>query len=218
MQTHPKVDDFLENAKKWQDEMILMRKFALECLLSEDFKWMHPCYTMNGSNVLIIHGFKEYVALNFFNGVLLKDEENVLIQQTENVQAARQMRFTSYEEIVAAEKRIKAYILEAIALEKEGVKVQLKKTEEFNVPEELTATFEIDSEYKNAFEALTPGRQRGYLLHFAGAKQVDTRIARIEKNKKRILDGFGLTDCTCGMSKKKPSCDGSHKFIDNHSY
>ena len=210
---NPKVDEFLDNVKNWQEELSLLRSIILDCNLTEDFKWMHPCYTYNKSNIVLIHGFKDYCAILFHKGALLNDADKILIQQTENVQSGRQIRFTNTQEIIDLKATIKAYIFEAIEVEKAGLKVTAKKTEEFNVPEELTEKFNASPEFKTAFEALTPGRQRGYLLHFSGAKQTQTRVARIEKNMKRIIDGYGLNDCTCGLSKRKPNCDGSHKNI-----
>lgn len=208
---NPKVDEFLENVKNWQEELSLLRSLILDCNLTEDFKWKHPCYTFNKSNIVLIHGFKDYCAILFYKGALLNDPENILIQQTENVQSGRQIRFSNTQEIIDLKAAIKAYIFEAIEAEKLGLKIEAKKTEEFNVPEELTQKFNKNPEFKTAFEALTPGRQRGYLLHFSGAKQPKTREVRIEKNIKRIIDGYGLNDCTCGLSKRKPNCDGSHK-------
>ncbi|MEJ5962764.1 YdeI/OmpD-associated family protein [Pedobacter immunditicola] len=189
-----KVDLFLDKAKKWQEEMRLLRTLVLECKLDEYFKWMHPCYSFQGKNVVLIHGFKDYVALLFFKGVLLKDREGILIQQTENVQDRRQIRFTSLAEILKLRDTIKDYILEAIELEKGGMKVELKKTSEFKMADEFQYLLEDMPELKIAFQALTPGRQRGYLLYFSAAKQRKTREARIEKYVQRILDGKGLDD------------------------
>ncbi len=192
---NPKVvDRFLERAKKWQDEMTILRKICLDCGLTEEFKWMHPCYTFRDKNIVLIHDFKDYCALLFHKGALLKDSENILTQQTENVQAARQLRFTSTEEIIALEATIKTFIFEAIEVEKAGLEVKMKKTSEFNMPEELLLKFEEDPNFKKAFEALTPGRQRGYLLFFSQAKQSKTREARIEKNIEKIYKGEGLND------------------------
>lgn len=188
------VDQFLDKAKKWNEEMKLMRAICLDCGLEEDFKWMHPCYTFQGKNIVLIHGFKDYCALLFHKGALLGDTENMLIQQTENVQAARQLRFTNVAEIQKCELTIKAYILEAIELEKAGLEVKMKKTSEFDMPEELRIKFDEDSNLKMAFESLTPGRQRGYLLYFSQAKQSKTRESRIEKCIPKILDGQGLND------------------------
>lgn len=179
---------------KWQKEMVELRRIVNQCGLNEEVKWGQPCYTFNGKNVLIIHGFKEYCALLFFNGALLQDSENLLIQQTENVQAGRQMRFTDIKSIQEIEKTITTYIFEAIEVEKVGLKVIPKKTSDFPVPEELTKEFEISEDFKKAFYALTPGRQRAYLLYFAQAKQSETRINRIEKYRDKIYQGKGLND------------------------
>jgi uncharacterized protein YdeI (YjbR/CyaY-like superfamily) len=179
---------------KWQKEMVALRNIVNLCGLHEEVKWGQPCYTFNGKNILIIHGFKEYCALLFFNGALLQDSENLLIRQTENVQAGRQMRFTDPDSIYKIENTIKSYIFEAIEVEKAGLKVTPKKTSDFPVPEELTHAFESSTEFKNAFHALTPGRQRAYLLHFAQAKQSETRINRIEKYRDKIYQGKGLND------------------------
>ena len=169
--TSEKVDRFLEKANSWKEEMKLLRKICLDCGLSEDFKWMHPCYTLNGKNIVLIHGFKNYCALLFHKGALLKDTDNILIQQTENVQAARQIRFSAKKDIIELEPTIKAYIFEAIEVEKAGLEVKMKKTSEFDMPEELQNAFINDPDLKKAFESLTPGRKRGYLLHFSKAKQ-----------------------------------------------
>jgi uncharacterized protein YdeI (YjbR/CyaY-like superfamily) len=191
---NPKVEQFLSKAKKWQDEMTLLREMVLECNLEEDFKWMHPCYTLDNANIVLIHGFKEYCALLFFKGVLLKDEKGILIQQTENVQDRRQLRFQSVEEIQKLESVIKEYILEAIAIEKAGLKVVMKTTAEYKMPEEFQIVLEEMSELKTAFYNLTPGRQKAYLLYFSAAKQAKTREARIEKYIEKILTGKGLDD------------------------
>ena len=208
---NPKVDDFLSKINKWQEEMEFLRNLVLDCHLTEGMKWGVPCYSFQNNNVLIIHGFKEYVALNFFKGSLLNDPEKILVQQTENVQGARQIRFTSLQQIEKMESTAKAYIFEAIELEKMGLKVEMKKTEDFKVPEELTLKFIENPTLKTAFETLTPGRQKGYLLHFSGAKQSKTRESRIEECLPKIFKGKGLNDCTCGLSKRMPNCDGSHK-------
>lgn len=192
---NPKVvDRFLDRAKKWKEEMTLLRSICLDCGLTEDFKWMHPCYTYKEKNVVLIHGFKAYCALLFHKGALLKDSENMLVQQTKNVQAARQLRFTSAKEIEELEATIKAYIFEATEVEKAGLEVPMKRTSEYEYPEELLLKFKEDPSFKTAFEALTPGRQRGYLLHFSQAKQSATRISRIEKNTPKIFDGKGFND------------------------
>ncbi len=210
---NPKVDTFLSNVTQWQEELEQLRSIILDCGLTEDFKWMHPCYTFEKKNIVLIHGFKEYCALLFMKGALLADTEGILIQQTENVQSGRQIRFSSLKEIKKMEVVLKAYIFEAIEVEKAGLKVEHKKTEEFNFPEELKNKFKENAVLKKAFEALTPGRQRGYLLYFSGSQNATTREARIEKYISRILKGKGITDCVCGLSKKMPACDGSHKFV-----
>lgn len=191
---NPKVDWFFNKATKWQEEYHRLRMIALDCGLTEELKWGCPCYTYEQSNIVLIHGFKEYCAFLFFKGALLKDAKDILIQQTENVQGARQIRFTNVEEVTSKESILKAYIKEAIKLEKAGVKVPLKKTSEFKMPEEFKNVLDATPAVKKAFYALTPGRQRGYLLHFSSAKQSKTREARIEKNIPKILKGKGLED------------------------
>lgn len=186
-----KVDRYIEKIKNWKEETSLLREICLECGLDEDFKWMHPCYTFQGKNIVLIHGFKEHCALLFHKGALLNDAENILVQQTENVQSARQMRFTDKTQINDLKGVIKAYIFEAIEVEKAGLEVKMKKTSEYEMPEELEQEFENDSDFKTAFFNLTPGRQRGYLLYFLEAKQSKTRTSRIEKAKPKIFDGKG---------------------------
>jgi uncharacterized protein YdeI (YjbR/CyaY-like superfamily) len=192
--TNPKVDEFLGKAKKWKEEFETLRNIVLDCELTEEFKWMHPCYTFENKNIVLIHGFKEYCALLFHKGALLQDAHGILIQQTENVQGARQIRFTNVQEIVATESILKAYILEAIEVEKAGLEVDFKKNEEFIIPEELHNKFDDIPALKTAFEALTPGRQRAYILYFSQAKQSKTRESRVEKCMQKILDGKGLKD------------------------
>ncbi|MEX6702153.1 YdeI family protein [Peribacillus frigoritolerans] len=192
--TNPKVDEFLGKANKWKEEYETLRNIVLDCELTEEFKWMHPCYTFENKNIVLIHGFKEYCALLFHKGALLQDAHGFLIQQTENVQGARQIRFTNVQEIVATESILKAYIHEAIEVEKAGLEVEFKKNEEFIIPEELHNKFDDIPALKTAFEALTPGRQRAYILYFSQAKQSKTRESRIEKCMQKILDGKGLKD------------------------
>jgi uncharacterized protein YdeI (YjbR/CyaY-like superfamily) len=189
-----KVDRYLKKVGKWQEELAKLREIVLNCGLAEEYKWMHPCYTYRDANIVLIHEFKDYCALLFFKGVLMKDPQGILIQQTENVQDRRQVRFTNMQEIIAQEAVVKAYILEAIAIEKAGLKVTYKKTTDFEVPEELTRKFKKDPDFERAFNALTPGRQKAYLLHFGQAKQARTREARIDKYLPKILDGKGLLD------------------------
>ncbi len=191
---NPTVDFFFDKASKWQKEYKQLRALVLDCGLTEELKWGVPCYTFQGSNVVLIHGFKEYCALLFHKGALLNDSETILIQQTENVQAARQIRFTSIQEIVKLEPVLKAYIFEAIEVEKAGLKVELKKTKEYAIPDEFRDKLDSDPALKHAFYSLTPGRQRAYLLHFAAAKQAKTREARVEKLIPQILSGKGLND------------------------
>ncbi|TNE62086.1 MAG: hypothetical protein EP335_13980 [Alphaproteobacteria bacterium] len=192
--TNPKVDGVIAKSNQWAAEYRALRAIVLGCGLTEDLKWGVPCYTDGKANVLLIHGFKDYCALLFFKGALMKDPEGILIQQTENVQAGRQIRFDGITEIEGREAVLKAYVEEAIAVEKAGLKVEYRETRDFPVPEELAARFEAEPAFKVAFEALTPGRQRGYLLHFAGAKQSKTRAARIEKLAPKIYEGKGLQD------------------------
>jgi uncharacterized protein YdeI (YjbR/CyaY-like superfamily) len=189
---NPKVDFYFDKAKAWNKEIEKLRKIILDCGLTEELKWGCPCYQYEGSNIVLIHTFKDYCAVLFFKGALLNDPEGILIQQTENVQAARQVRFTNIKEI--KERVLKSYIYEAIEVEKVGLKVQLKKTKEYPIPEEFQAVLNKKPTLKKAFEALTPGRQRGYLLYFSQAKQAKTRESRIEKYLPQILAGKGLED------------------------
>jgi len=191
---HPKVDEFLSKAKKWKEEYETLRKIVLDCELTEDYKWMNPCYTFEKKNIVLIHGFKEYCALLFPKGALLQDSHGILIQQTENVQGARQIRFTNVQEIVEKEAVLKAYIYEAIEVEKAGLKVKVKKPEELIIPEELQHKFDEIPALKDAFTTLTPGRQRAYILYFSAAKQSKTRASRVEKCIPNILNGKGLND------------------------
>jgi uncharacterized protein YdeI (YjbR/CyaY-like superfamily) len=190
---NPKVDAFLREADHWQAEFVKLRKIVLGFLLTEELKWGKPCYAFQGDNVVLIHGFKEYCALLFMKGALLKDAKGILIQQTEHVQAARQIRFTNVREITGMESVLKAYIQEAIEVEKAGLKVVYKKNPE-PVPEELQTKLDANPALKTAFFALTPGRQRGYILYFSGAKQSKTREARVDKYVAKILKGKGLDD------------------------
>jgi uncharacterized protein YdeI (YjbR/CyaY-like superfamily) len=191
---NPKVDEYLRKAKKWQGEFEQLRMIILHCGLSEELKWGKPCYTFQKSNIVLIHGFKEYCALLFFKGALLHDADRILIQQTENVQAGRQIRFTNVREIVKMETILKAYIYEAIEVEKADLEVNYKKTSEFILPEELQNKFDEIPALKTAFDALTPGRQRGYILYFSAPKQSKTRESRVEKCMQQILNGKGLND------------------------
>jgi uncharacterized protein YdeI (YjbR/CyaY-like superfamily) len=191
---NPDVDGLLKKAKKWQEEFETLREIVLDSPLTEEVKWGQACYTSDGRNVVLIHGFKEYCALLFFKGALLKDPKAILIQQTENVQSARQIRFTNVRQIVAMKPILKAYIRDAIEVEKAGLKVNLKKTSDFKVPREFQNRLDESPPLKKAFAALTPGRQRGYLFYFSAAKQSKTREARVEKYVPQILQGKGLDD------------------------
>ena len=191
---NPKVDFFFNKAKKWQEEFEKLRMNILDCGLTEELKWGVPCYTFEKRNIVLIHGFKEYCALLFFKGALLKDARGILIQQTENVQAARQIRFTNVREIVKMKPILKAYIHEAIEVEKAGLKVNLKKTTDFKIPEEFQNKLVEIPALKTAFDALTPGRQKGYIFYFSQPKQSKTRESRVEKCMQQILEGKGLND------------------------
>ena len=191
---NPKVDFYFSKAKKWQEELEQLRVLVLDCGLTEELKWGVPCYTFQKSNIVLIHVFKEYCALLFFKGALLDDPNGILIQQTEHVQAARQVRFTNAREIGKLRSTLKAYIYEAIEVEKAGLKVSLKKTAAFNIPEEFQKKLDKKPALRTAFDALTPGRQRAYLLYFSAPKQSKTRESRVEKYMKQILNGKGLND------------------------
>jgi uncharacterized protein YdeI (YjbR/CyaY-like superfamily) len=191
---NPEVDEFLSKAEKWQAEMEKLRTTILDCGLTEELKWGKPCYTFENSNIVIIQGFKDYCALLFVKGVLLDDPKGILITQTENTQAARQIRFTNVREIVELEPILKAYVYEAIEVEKAGLKVNYKKTTEYIIPEEFHNKLDQIPDLKTAFEALTPGRQRAYLLYFSQPKQSKTRVSRVEKYIPQILAGKGLND------------------------
>lgn len=191
---NPKIDPYFNKLKQWKEEFELLRDIVLDCGLTEDFKWMHPCYTFYNKNIVLIHGFKDYCALLFHKGALLKDPHGILIQQTENVQAARQIRFTDAQAIDEMQLILKAYIDEAVEVEKAGLQVNYKKNTEFVIPEELENKFVEIPDLKTAFEALTPGRQRAYILHFSAPKQSKTRESRVEKHIVNILDGKGLND------------------------
>jgi len=208
-----KVDEYIENANKWKAEIIQLRTLLLDCGLTEEFKWRNPCYCFQGNNVVLIGSFKEFCSLSFFKGTLLQDSNNVLIKPGENSQSMRFFKFRNLEEIIKQKVIIKAYIYEAVEIEKAGLKVILKSNSELELVEELQNTLDKNPNLKTAFEALTPGRQRAYNIYFSAPKQSKTRETRIEKYTQRILNGKGITDCTCGLSKKMPNCDGSHKYI-----
>lgn len=192
--TNPKVDWFFNKSGKWQESYQELREITLDCGLTEELKWGCPCYTNEKSNIVLIHGFKDYCALLFMQGALLKDPKEILVQQTANVQSARQIRFTNVEEILKNKTTIKTYIKEAIKNDKSGIKVEMKKTTEYEIPEEFKMALNEMPELKTAFYKLTPGRQRGYLLYFSSAKQSKTRMERVEKYIPKILDNKGLDD------------------------
>ncbi len=191
---NPKVDAFIKKAKQWQDELKESRRIVLECGLTEEFKWYQPCYTYHDNIVLILSGFKKYFAISFFKGVLIEDPENILIQPTKNMQAVRHIRFTNVQDIIEFESNLKHYIKLAVEIEKKGLKIEYKKTSDFEIPNELQVKFQDDPKFKKAFNALTQGRQRGYILHFAGAKQSETRVSRIEKSLDKIYAGKGVNE------------------------
>lgn len=210
---NPLVDTYFEKDLKWHNELTQLRRIVLECQLTETLKWGSPCYMYNNVNVLILGEFKAHCVISFFKGALLQEDSNLLQKPGENSQATRTIYFTSVEEILKEEKTLKSLIFQAIEVEKAGLKVELKKKDANELPAELEVIFDQDAVFKQAFFALTPGRQRAYLIHFSGAKQAQTRINRIEKCKPTILAGRGINDCTCGLSKKMPYCDGSHKAL-----
>ena len=209
---NPKVDTYISGLKNWRDEVELLREILLSTNLEEDFKWSRPCYTYNGKNILGIATLKEHCALNIFNGASLSDPNEILIIPGEHSQSARWMKFETKGAINKHAKIIKAFVKEAIELEASGVKKIKTNTPKLDCPEELENIFKKDAKLKTAFYALTPGRQRAYLIYFTAPKQSETRTTRIKKYAPKILCGKGFNDCTCGFSKRMPTCDGSHKF------
>jgi uncharacterized protein YdeI (YjbR/CyaY-like superfamily) len=210
---NPKVDAFISDAKKWQAEIEHLRQLLLACGLTEEFKWRAPCYSFQGNNVGLIGCFKNYCTLSFFKGTLLQDSKGFLSKPGENSQAMRFFKFTNAQEIQELKPIIKNYIYEAIEIEKAGLKVVFKSNTALELVEEFQIVLDKNPSLNSAFKALTPGRQRAYNLYFSAAKQSKTRQTRIENYIPRILNGKGINDCVCGMSKKMPSCDGSHKHI-----
>jgi len=209
---NPKVDLFFNKIGKWREELERLRSIVLECELTEELKWGKPCYTFQESNLVILYGLKESCALGFLKGVLLKDSHGILIKPGENSQSGRWVKFTSVREIEGMEPIVKAYVREAIEVERAGLEVVFKATPE-PMADELRTKLAASPALKAAFEALTPGRQRAYNLYFSAPKQSKTRDSRIEKYVPRILSGKGINDCVCGRSQKPPGCDGSHKFV-----
>jgi len=212
------VEFFFEQVKFGKDILLLLRKTLLSSALTEEYKWKQPCYTLNGKNVIILAGLKDHVIISFFKGALLSNENAILQKAGENSQAARIIRLYTLDEAKSHLTFIKASIKAAIEIEKKGVKVEKDESAEIEIPVELQEVFKKDADYKKAFFKLTPGRQRAYLIFFTGAKQSETRYSRIEKFRKRILDRYGFNDCVCGLSKRKPSCDGSHKQIPDFQF
>jgi uncharacterized protein YdeI (YjbR/CyaY-like superfamily) len=208
-----KINTFFEKGSAWQECMQALRKIVLQCGLNETMKWNVPCYMHEGKNILLLHGFKQYCAINFFKGALLSDKEHLLIQQTQNVQEGRQIRYTDALTIKKQAPILEAYIKEAIAIEHNKIKLPLPEKKSQHLPDELLQQFSNNASLEAAFKALTPGRQRGYLLHFTEAKQSATVTKRILAAQSKILLGKGLHDCTCGLSKRMPQCDGSHKLM-----
>jgi uncharacterized protein YdeI (YjbR/CyaY-like superfamily) len=216
---NPKVDFFFDQKSQWQLEYQKLRSIVIDCGLNEALKWKQPCYTFKSgnpskrqTNVLMIVGFKDFCGISFLKGVLLNDSNQLLQKPGEQSQSVRFLKFTSLDQIEAVEQIIKSYIYEAIELEKAGIEVVLKKTTE-PIPEELSIKFTAFPELKTAFDSLTTGKQRGYLLYFSGPKSSTTKISRIENYTSKIMSGKGFHDCTCGLSKRKPNCDGSHKLL-----
>ncbi|MBK9212848.1 MAG: YdeI/OmpD-associated family protein [Saprospiraceae bacterium] len=207
------VDDYLKKVKNWNEELTVLRSIVLESGLVEELKWRNPCYTFEGKNILIIGGFKEFCVLSFFKGILLSDPEKILKQQGENTQSARIIPLTSVSEILKHKHTILSYIYEAVEIERQGLQVEFKKTTESDFPIELENKFKEIPDFKEAFLALTPGRQRAYLLYFKAPVQSKTRDSRIDSSLLRIFYGKGINDCVCGLSKKMPGCDGSHKSL-----
>ena len=207
------VTQYIANAKLWKEELQAIREILLETELIEDFKWRTPCYTLNNKNIVIIAPFKEYFALAFFNGAAISDSAKLLVKAGANTQSGRQLRFKDSKEILHQKAIIKKYIKEAISIQSTNIVETTKPAAPLVEVQELNTIFKSDVAFKKAFQALTPGRQRGYLIYFSGAKQSETRLTRIEKYRDRILSGIGITDCTCGLSKRMPNCDGSHKYL-----
>lgn len=210
---NPEVDALLAKESKWQTEMEALRAILLDCGLTEEIKWKKPCYIFQKANLVILYSLKDCCALGFMKGPILQDPENILLKPGENSQSGKWAKFTSLEQIEQLKPTIKAYIYEAIQAEKAGIKIDFSKNKTVVYPQELVAILDKDADFKEAFEALTPGRKRGYNLFFTAAKQSQTRTDRIEKYRDRILKGKGINDCVCGMSKRMPNCDGSHKYI-----
>ncbi|MEY2924687.1 MAG: hypothetical protein RLZZ337_1235 [Bacteroidota bacterium] len=210
---NPAIDQFIAKQKQWKDELAALRQIVVDCGLNEELKWRQPCYSYNGTNLIILGGFKDFCVISFFKGVLLNDEHGILKKQGENTQSARVIPFTNVQQIIELEPIIKSYIYESIEAEKLGLKVEFTDNKNINLVEELVGVLNQNPSLKQAFEALTPGRKRAYNMFFEAAKQSKTRLARIEKYIPRIMQGKGMNDCVCGLSKRMPNCDGSHKSL-----
>jgi uncharacterized protein YdeI (YjbR/CyaY-like superfamily) len=210
---NPAADKYFFDAPQWQEELKHLRKIALGSNLKETIKWGVPCYVFVESNIILLGSFKAFCSISFFKGSLMQDPNGILTKPGENSQSVRMLKFTHLDQIRELEPVIRAYVFEAIEIEKAGLKPAIDKSVELEFPDELLQILDQDAAFKAAFTALTPGRQRGYNLFFTAAKQPATRITRIEKYRQQILDGKGINDCTCGLSKKMPSCDGSHKML-----
>ena len=207
------LDPFFEKPGNWQVELNELRKIVLETGIIEELKWKQPCYTMDGTNLLMVSSFKDFAFVSFLNGSLLADTENILVKPGENSQFSRLMRFKNVEEVKNLKSTLLAYLYEAIEAHKAGIKPAVIKEKVLEFPEELLEKFNSDSQFKTAFEALTPGRQRAYNIYFTGAKSSKARASRIESYTERIMNGKGFNDCICGFSKRMPNCDGSHKYL-----
>lgn len=208
-----KAEAYIAHIKKWHNEMAMLREILLNAGLQEEFKWGRPCYTIDSKNIAILYDFKSACGIGFFKGALMKDPKGLLKKQGEHSQSSRIMNFQDLNEIAKAKSVIIDYIKESIKVERSGLKQEKQDVHEMIIISELQELLDQDQSFKKAFASLTPGRQRGYHIFFSAAKQSETRISRIKKYKERILQGYGLNDCTCGLSKKMPTCDGSHKFI-----
>lgn len=208
-----KVDTYFSQLTKWKPELEVMRQILLDSGLVEEFKWRGPCYTYNNSNIIIIGGFKDNCVMSFLKGVFMRDDHKLLVSPGENSQTVRFVRFTNVSQVIELEPILKTYIYEAIEIEKAGIKLDPTQKPELTLVDELLAMMSTNSEFKTAFENLTPGRQRAYNMHFASAKQSETRKSRIQSYIPRIMNGKGMNDCICGLSKRMPNCDGSHKML-----
>lgn len=208
------VKKYFDELEKWKSELNILRKLILDCDLTEEYKWRNPCYTDHGKNIVLIGFTKEFCSISFLKGELLKDTKKILQEVGPNTRSVKRISFKTQKDIIEKEKILKDYINEAIEVERKGLKVDYAKDRELDFPTELIEKFNENPEFKTAFTSLTKGRQRGYILHFSSAKQSKTRTDRIEKYEKRIYNGKGILDCVCGLSKRMPNCDGSHKQLE----